>query len=118
MRSSWLFGYSHMLCILQYTELDVFLCSGLWSVIATGLFMVGRSADCNLHAAFEGLCYCHLRLPHLVTAWEANKVDREVLKIGRGGYPTRERERLDILTFEGQLLQIPPRQAGREMEGR
>ena len=25
-------------------------------------------AQCNLHASFEGLCYCHLRLPHLVCA--------------------------------------------------
>ena len=28
--------------------------------------MVGETADCNLHAAFEGLCYCRLYLPHLV----------------------------------------------------
>ena len=40
--------------------------SGLWSVIATGLFLVGGPAKCNLHAAFEGLCYCRLRLPQLV----------------------------------------------------
>ena len=41
-------------------------CSGLWSIIATALFLVGHAAECNLHAAFEGLCYCILRLPPLV----------------------------------------------------
>lgn len=39
---------------------------GLWSVVAIGLLGVGTPAHCNLHAAFEGLCYCHLRLPVLV----------------------------------------------------
>ena len=43
------------------------ICSGLWSIIATALFLVGPTADCNLHAAFEGLCYCILRLPPLVS---------------------------------------------------
>ena len=40
--------------------------SGLWSLIGTALFLGGTTAECNLHAAFEGLCYCHLRLPPLV----------------------------------------------------
>ena len=39
---------------------------GLWSIVAIGVFQVGAPARCNLHAAFEGLCYCHLRLPALV----------------------------------------------------
>lgn len=38
---------------------------GLWSVVAIGLLGAGTPARCNLHAAFEGLCYCHLRLPVL-----------------------------------------------------
>ena len=41
--------------------------SGLWSLIGTALFLVGDTAECNLHAAFEGLCYCQLRLPQLVS---------------------------------------------------
>ena len=40
---------------------------GLWSLIAIGVFQTGGPARCNLHAAFEGLCYCHLRLPSLVS---------------------------------------------------
>lgn len=64
-----------LLCCCFCSPVVVFLasciilicCSGLWSVIATGLFLFGQAATCNLHAAFEGLCYCHLRLPHLVT---------------------------------------------------
>ena len=28
--------------------------------------MVDAVSKCNLHAAFEGLCYCELRLPHMV----------------------------------------------------
>lgn len=39
---------------------------GLWSLLATGVFQIGNAANCNLHAAFEGLCYCTLRLPQLV----------------------------------------------------
>jgi uncharacterized membrane protein YgcG len=38
---------------------------GLWSLLAIGVFQAGDPARCNLHAAFEGLCYCHLRLPQL-----------------------------------------------------
>jgi ammonia channel protein AmtB len=38
---------------------------GLWSLLAIGIFQAGDPARCNLHAAFEGLCYCHLRLPQL-----------------------------------------------------
>jgi Amt family ammonium transporter len=38
---------------------------GLWSLLAIGVFQFGGPARCNLHAAFEGLCYCHLRLPSL-----------------------------------------------------
>ena len=41
-------------------------CSGFWSVIAVGLFIYTKQAQCNLHATFEGLCYCELRLPPLV----------------------------------------------------
>jgi hypothetical protein len=29
------------------------------------IFQIGTDADCNLHGAFEGLCYCRLRLPPL-----------------------------------------------------
>lgn len=42
---------------------------GLWSLLTTGLFQIGNPANCNLHAAFEGLCYCTLRLPSLVCVW-------------------------------------------------
>ena len=28
--------------------------------------MAGPESECNLHAAFEGLCYCELRLPPAV----------------------------------------------------
>jgi hypothetical protein len=38
---------------------------GLWSLLAIGIFRVGDPSRCNLHAAFEGLCYCQLRLPPL-----------------------------------------------------
>ncbi|XP_064402709.1 uncharacterized protein LOC135348427 isoform X3 [Halichondria panicea] len=38
---------------------------GLWSLIATGVFIYPGVSECNLHAAFEGLCYCTLRLPYL-----------------------------------------------------
>lgn len=70
-----LFGvlFYHLGCFLEYTfnikdtarVVPVHGMCGLWSVIATGLFLFGQAATCNLHAAFEGLCYCHLRLPHL-----------------------------------------------------
>lgn len=40
--------------------------SGLWSMIAVGLFLSTDNAKCNLHVTFEGLCYCNLRLPELV----------------------------------------------------
>eukprot|EP00731_Ephydatia_muelleri_P027904 Em0019g777a len=36
---------------------------GLWGLIGTGLLVAGPESECNLHAAFEGLCYCELRLP-------------------------------------------------------
>eukprot|EP00731_Ephydatia_muelleri_P027903 Em0019g776a len=36
---------------------------GLWGLIGTGLFTVTSTSECNLHEAFEGLCYCTLRLP-------------------------------------------------------
>ena len=42
------------------------LCSGLWGLIGTGLFVAGPESECNLHATFEGLCYCELRLPPAV----------------------------------------------------
>lgn len=42
------------------------LSSGLWSVLSVGILVVGSEALCNLHATFEGLCYCELRLPLLV----------------------------------------------------
>ena len=42
--------------------------SGLWSLIAVAVFVQGydKKSLCNLHATFEGLCYCRLRLPYLV----------------------------------------------------
>ena len=43
---------------------------GLWSLLAIGVFQAGDPARCNLHAAFEGLCYCHLRLPQLVSVFQ------------------------------------------------
>lgn len=39
---------------------------GLWSLLAIGIFQTDGQARCNLHAAYEGLCYCRLRLPTLV----------------------------------------------------
>ena len=47
-------------------EVSSSIYSGLWSLIGTALFLGGTTTECNLHAAFEGLCYCHLRLPPLV----------------------------------------------------
>ena len=41
--------------------------SGLWSVLSVGLLVVTDQAQCNLHATFEGLCYCELRMPVLVS---------------------------------------------------
>lgn len=38
---------------------------GLWSLLAIGIFQTDGQARCNLHAAYEGLCYCRLRLPTL-----------------------------------------------------
>ena len=40
-----------------------------------GLLVVGDDALCNLHATFEGLCYCDLRLPLLVRPrrWERGR---------------------------------------------
>uniref|UniRef100_A0A1X7TMW8 Ammonium transporter AmtB-like domain-containing protein n=2 Tax=Amphimedon queenslandica TaxID=400682 RepID=A0A1X7TMW8_AMPQE len=38
---------------------------GLWSMLAVALFVVTKKSLCNLHATFEGLCYCSIRLPPL-----------------------------------------------------
>ena len=46
--------------------IPLFTCSGLWGLIGTGLFMITPASECNLHEAFEGLCYCTLRLPPMV----------------------------------------------------
>ncbi|KAL5463208.1 hypothetical protein EMCRGX_G032087 [Ephydatia muelleri] len=61
----------HLGCWLEY-RLDIKdtarvfpvhgLC-GLWGLIGTGLLVAGPESECNLHATFEGLCYCELRLP-------------------------------------------------------
>ena len=53
---------------LTYTLLNcpsVF--SGLWSLLAVGIFLFGEQAKCSLHSTFEGLCYCSFRLPPLVS---------------------------------------------------
>ena len=42
------------------------LSSGLWSLLAVGIFLFGEQAECSLHATFEGLCYCSIRLPPMV----------------------------------------------------
>ena len=44
-------------------------CSGLWSLLAVAVFVQEYDPQslCNVHAAFEGLCYCNLRLPCLVS---------------------------------------------------
>ena len=44
-------------------------CSGLWSLLAVAVFVQEYNPQslCNVHAAFEGLCYCNLRLPCLVS---------------------------------------------------
>lgn len=49
-------------------SLLVCCCSGLWSLIAVAVFVQRYDSQslCNLHATFEGLCYCNLRLPYLV----------------------------------------------------
>jgi len=44
-----------------------FLSSGLWSLLAVAAFVQSNESLCYLHATFEGLCYCNLRLPHLVS---------------------------------------------------
>ena len=43
-----------------------FFCSGLWSLIAVSIFLFGDKAECTLHATFEGICFCRLKLPQLV----------------------------------------------------
>ena len=45
-----------------------YYCSGLWSLIAVAAFVHEDLPQnlCYLHATFEGLCYCNLRLPYLV----------------------------------------------------
>ncbi len=40
--------------------------SGLWSIIAVGIFLVGKKAECSLYATFEGICFCRLKIPYLV----------------------------------------------------
>ena len=40
--------------------------SGLWSLLAIGLFVGTPGSECLLHATFEGLCFCSIRLPPLV----------------------------------------------------
>ena len=43
--------------------------SGLWSLLAVALFVgtFDNESLCYTHATFEGLCFCDLRLPHLVS---------------------------------------------------
>ena len=48
------------------TIILMLLSSGLWSILSVGILVAGNEALCNLHATFEGLCYCELRLPLLV----------------------------------------------------
>jgi Amt family ammonium transporter len=38
---------------------------GLWSVLAIGIFVGTDTSKCQLHATFEGLCFCTIRLPPL-----------------------------------------------------
>ncbi|XP_065919159.1 putative ammonium transporter sll1017 isoform X2 [Dysidea avara] len=38
---------------------------GLWSLLAVAVFVQYKESLCYLHATFEGLCFCDLRLPHL-----------------------------------------------------
>ncbi|KAL5463170.1 hypothetical protein EMCRGX_G032047 [Ephydatia muelleri] len=54
----------HLGCWLEY-RLDIKDTArvGLWGLIGTGLLVAGPESECNLHATFEGLCYCELRLP-------------------------------------------------------
>ena len=52
---------------IRHSIFSFTISSGLWSLIGTALFLVGDAAECNLYAAFEGLCYCQLRLPQLVS---------------------------------------------------
>ena len=35
-------------------------------MLAIAIFIQGKDANCLLHATFEGVCYCELRLPILV----------------------------------------------------
>ena len=51
-----------------YDHTHVFLCSGLWSLLAVGFFLQTNESLCYLHATFEGLCFCNLRLPYLVNS--------------------------------------------------
>jgi hypothetical protein len=38
---------------------------GLWSLIAVGLLVGTPDSTCQVHATFEGLCHCELRIPQL-----------------------------------------------------
>ena len=46
-----------------------FYYSGLWSLLAVAVFVQEYDPQslCNVHATFEGLCYCNLQLPCLVS---------------------------------------------------
>ena len=63
------FPLVNILSIHSFAPFAYNLSSGLWSLLAVAIFQFGHSADCNLHATFEGLCYCILRLPPLVSRY-------------------------------------------------
>ena len=62
------YGIEHAVHACICIILISFLCSGLWSLLAVAVFVQSNESLCYLHATFEGLCFCKLRLPHLVIA--------------------------------------------------
>ena len=61
-----------------------------------GLLVAGDEALCNLHATFEGLCFCELRLPPLVRREEGGG-DKKRDGGGEGGRERKGNEKAKSL---------------------
>ena len=46
--------------LCMHIDMHGFLYSGLWSLLAVGIFVQSKESLCYLHATFEGLCFCNL----------------------------------------------------------
>ena len=61
-------GYRGQIHAILYGLFNSYF-SGLWSLMAVAVFVQEYDPQslCYVHATFEGLCYCNLRLPCLVS---------------------------------------------------